>query len=128
MLLAMDLLELSYVQNLKPACSPIGNAIGRCRAEVLFQLLASLAVQLLVLELSHVLLACLLVMLAVGLLTVYAAVLDKAAYQAVLELGDTSSVPSAVAQASWPPSSLSTPFIEDRGEYYKSGVPRVCVT
>jgi len=45
-----------------------------------------LAVQLLVLELCCTLLACLLVLLAVGALAVHAAVLDEEAGRAVLEL------------------------------------------
>ena len=56
------------------------------RAEVPLRPLVSLIVQFLVLELCCALLACLLVLLAVGLLAVHAAVLDEATGRAVLEL------------------------------------------
>ena len=56
------------------------------RAEVILWSLVTLAVQLLVLELGHALLACLLVLLAMDLLAVNAAVFHEEAGVAVLEL------------------------------------------
>jgi len=58
---------------------------GADRAEVFLRPLVPLTVQLLILELCRTLLACLLVLLAVGPLAVHAAVLDEAAGRAVLE-------------------------------------------
>ena len=55
------------------------------RAEISLWTLLSLAVQLLVVELSRTLLACLLVLLAMGPLAVHAAVPDEAAGRAVPE-------------------------------------------
>ena len=55
------------------------------RAEISFWPLLPLAVQTLVLELGRTLLACLLVLLAVGPLAIHAAVIDDAAGRAVLE-------------------------------------------
>ena len=66
------------------------------RAEVALRPLVSLAVQLLVLELCRPLLACLLVLLAVGPLAVHAAVLDEAAGRTVLELDGIAPVLAAV--------------------------------
>ena len=62
------------------------NRQGADRADVSLRPLVSLRIKTLVLELGCALLACLLVLLAMGLLTVHAAVLDKAAGRAVLEL------------------------------------------
>ena len=56
------------------------------RAEVILWSLVTLAVQLLVLELGHALLACLLVLLAMDLLAVHATVFHEEAGVAVLEL------------------------------------------
>ena len=56
----------------------------------------SLTVQLLVLQFGRALLACLLVLLAVGPLAVHTAVFDEAAGRAVLELECAASVSSAV--------------------------------
>ena len=58
--------------------------------------LVTLIVQLLVLELCGTLLACLLVLLAVGLLAVHAAVFDEAAGRAVLELDGVAPVLAAI--------------------------------
>ncbi|EJK61585.1 hypothetical protein THAOC_17900 [Thalassiosira oceanica] len=63
-----------------------GNRQSAERAEVPLRPLVPLTVQLLKLELCRALLACLLVLLAVGPLAVHAAVLDEAAGRAVLEL------------------------------------------
>ena len=70
------------------------------RTEVPLRPLESLAVQLLVLELRRTLLACLLVLLAVGPLAVHAAVLDEAAGRADLELGGFAPVLAAVGAGS----------------------------
>ena len=59
---------------------------GADRAEVPLRSLQPQTVQLLVLEFGRTLLACLLVLLAIGPLTVHAAVLDEAAGRAVLQL------------------------------------------
>ena len=66
------------------------------RTEVSLGPLVTLAVQLLVLELCRTLLACLLVLLAVGLLAAHVAVFDEAAGRAVLELDDVALVLAAV--------------------------------
>ena len=69
------------------------------RTEVPLRPLASLAVQLLVLEFCCTLLAYLPVLLAVGLLSVHAAVLDEAAGRAVLQLDGASLAVTALATA-----------------------------
>ena len=66
------------------------------RAEVPLHPLEPLTVQLLVLQLGRTLLACLLVLLAVGPLAVHAAVLDEAAGCAVLELDGVAPLLAAV--------------------------------
>ena len=66
------------------------------RAEVPLWSLLSLIVQLLVLQLRYTFLACLLVLLAVGLLAVDTAVFDEAAGRAVLELDGVAPVLAAV--------------------------------
>ena len=70
------------------------------RAEVLLHSIVSPTVQLLVSELCCTLLACLLVLLAVGLLAVHAAVLDEAAGRTVLELDGVAPVLAAVGAGS----------------------------
>ncbi|EJK53564.1 hypothetical protein THAOC_26975, partial [Thalassiosira oceanica] len=65
----------------------------------------ALAVQFLVLELCHALLASLLVQLAVGPLAVHAAVLDEAAGRAVLELDgvapELAAVGAGISRGDW---------------------------
>ena len=56
------------------------------RTKVKLRSLVTLAIQLLVLQLGRALLACLLVLLAVDLLTVHAAILHEKAGRAVLQL------------------------------------------
>ena len=69
---------------------------GADRTEVSLRSLLSLIVQLVALEFSCTLLACLLVLFAVGLLAVHAAVLDETAGRAVLELDGVVPVLAAV--------------------------------
>ena len=66
------------------------------RAEIPLGPLPTLAIQLLVFELGRTFLACLLVLLALGLLAVHAAVLDEAAGRAVLELDSIAGLLAAV--------------------------------
>ena len=77
-----------------------GKRYGKCadRIEITLRPVVSLAVQLLVLELCCTLLACLLVLLAVGLLASHATVFDQATGRASLELdGVTCSRPAVGA-------------------------------
>ena len=76
------------------------NRQGANRAEVPLRPLVPLTIELLVLELSHALLACLLVPLAVGPLAVHAAVLDESAGRAVLEPDGVTPVLAAVSTGS----------------------------
>ena len=69
------------------------------RTKVLLHPLLPLTVQLLVLQLCRALLAGLLVLLAVGLLTVNTAVLDEAAGRAALELDGVATELAAVGAA-----------------------------
>ena len=73
-----------------------GNWQSAYRTEVHLRPLVSLTVQLLVPELCGTLLACLLVLLAVGPLAVHATVLDETAGRAVLELDGVAPVLAAV--------------------------------
>ena len=73
-----------------------GNRQSAYWAEVPLHSLVSLTVQLLVLELCCGLPAGLLVLLAMGLLTVHATVFDESAGRAVLELDDVAPVLAAV--------------------------------
>ena len=73
------------------------NRQGADRADVSLRPLVSLRIKTLVLELGCALLACLLVLLAMGLLTVHAAVLDEVAGIAVLELDGVAPVLAAVS-------------------------------
>ena len=69
------------------------------RAEVLLRSLVSLIVQPFVLQFGRALLACLLMLLAMGPLAVHAAVLDEAAGRAGLELRRVAGLFAAVGAA-----------------------------